>query len=124
MQRRFLLWVGTVGVFAVLAACGLADAGTRTLSMDVDVSPSVVSLGSTVTIQTRATGQSLFQTVVEYGNGVSDSVGTVGSEQNLTLTYTYPQAGTRTIRATVFDAVLGEQFDEVTVQVQDVASGN
>lgn len=110
--------------FAGLAGCGLADAEPRTLSITVEATPATVSLGSAITVSTRATGQSLFQTVIEYGNGFADTVGTVGFEQNLSLTYRYPSAGTQTIRATAFDALLGEEFAETVVNVQDNTTSN
>ncbi len=122
MGRRGLTLVCASVSFAFLAACGLADADTKTLSMSVDASPVIVPVGTAVTIRTDATGQSLFRTVVEYGDGVADSSGTVGSEHRTTRDYTYTLPGQRTIRATAFDAVLGETFDEVTITVQDVAN--
>lgn len=112
-----------VALFTLIGACGLADADSTDLTISVDASPRTLDVGSSVVVQTRATGQSLLRTVVEYGDGNADTVETVGSEQNLTLpAHVYTQAGTRTIRATVVDAFQGELFDEVAVTVQDTAS--
>ena len=110
-------------LFASMVACGLADAEEQTLSMMVTATPTTITVGSSVTISTSATGQSLFRTVVEYGDGFSDSIGTVGSEHRTNRTHTYNLVGSQTIRATAFDALLGETFDEVTIEVQDTIPG-
>ena len=52
-------------LFASMVACGLADAEEQTLSMMVTATPLTITVGSSVTISTSATGQSLFRTVVE-----------------------------------------------------------
>lgn len=110
-------------LFASMVACGLADADEQTLTMMVTATPLTIPVGSSVTISTSATGQSLFRTVVEYGDGFADSIGTVGSEHRTNRTHTYNFVGAQTIRATAFDALLGETFDEVTVDVQDTIPG-
>jgi hypothetical protein len=119
MQRRSRSILTSLMLFVGVAGCGLADAETNSLSMAVTASPLVVPVGTIVDVMTSATGQSLIRTVIEYGDGFADSIGTVGSEQRSTRPHVYTFPGSMTIRATAFDALLGEAFDEVTIEVQD-----
>lgn len=119
MHRRSRSVFATLALFVGVGGCLSAEADTNSLSMAVTATPLVVPVGTIVTVMTDATGQSLWRTVIEYGDGFADSVGTVGSEHRSMRPHVYTFPGSMTIRATAFDALLGEAFDEVTIEVQD-----
>ncbi|MFT5434153.1 MAG: hypothetical protein ACI9OJ_004866, partial [Myxococcota bacterium] len=69
MHRRSRLFFATLALFVGVGGCLLADADTNSLSMAVTATPLVVPVGTIVTVMTDATGQSLWRTVIEYGDG-------------------------------------------------------
>jgi len=102
-----------------VAACGLTDAQSFPLTITLEVVPPSAAAGETVNVRAAARGQSLVWIVMEYGDTGVDTFLTVGFEQTVNATHTYDVPGEKVLRATVRDAVLGEEAQIATLQVTD-----
>ncbi len=108
--------VGAVGVWA-----GCLDetiTGTRPLTIELSVVPSTAAVADTVTATWEATGTGLLGVVVDWGDGVLDSLnlGGLAVEAGQDVDHVYAIDGTYTVTARAEDQT-GARTASATVQI-------
>ena len=97
--------------------------GPGTFQLTVEGSHTA-AVGDTLVFRYEATAPSLNGIIVDYGDGIVDSVGTFGAVTATgLLPHAYSDSGTYIVRGRAEDVVLGTLSAEVTVQIVDLTGG-
>jgi len=114
-------------ITAVLLVAAAASAGCSDLTFvggdpaafELTIEGSATPLvGDTAAFRYQASGTSLSGVILEYGDGVADSIGTFGAvTASGVAVHTYAEAGSYVVEGRLEDAVQGVVRDEVTVEV-------
>ncbi len=105
---------------ATLVACqeSSVDTGGGPLDVMLTAEPTTQSVGQSITVRAEVVGSSLAGTIVDFGDGLVDSVPAFGATtQTLTRLKTYEVPGNYTIVARAEDAVQGSKSAQVEVQI-------
>ena len=83
---RIRLWVGLVAVGGLVASACLDNSitGTRPLTLTMTVAPEVAAVDELVTAIYSATGTGMFRVIVDWGDGVVDTVPLSGTVVTIT----------------------------------------
>ncbi|NJD19978.1 MAG: hypothetical protein FIA95_11950 [Gemmatimonadetes bacterium] len=108
-----------VALAAVLAACSdVTFEGGGPLTIKLIADRTTASVGQNVTFDFDATGSILDGVVVDYGDGVADTMYTSGAmSAHGQFLHAYSAAGTYNAVATVFDAVQGQDSATVAIRI-------
>lgn len=106
------------GAFALTACHGIADPG-HPLSIKLTPDRTTAVTGQDVGFQVNATGRVLAAIVVDYDDGVADTVPTSGaSSVYTTFSHAFQQIGSYIVNATAFDAFDADSIsDAATIDV-------
>lgn len=121
-SSRFALCVlATVPLW--LACSDVLFEGGGPLSITLSADKTTLVAGDTVSFSYDAVGTILQGVIMQYGDGVSDSVSTSGAQTvQGHFVHVYPTAGTFTATATVYDGQQGTESAQATLQVSEPAS--
>ena len=114
--------IAMVVLTALVTTACLDDSitGSRTLAVELTMSASAVSTGETVTAIVTASGTGLQGLIIDWGDGVVDSLplsGVVVTAESA-FDYDYSTGGTYSVVATAEDQS-GKSSDEATVEVTE-----
>ena len=122
---RTLRTVVQVGVAAALAACSsttTSDGGPVLVELSAD--QTTVVAGSKLPIDYTASGQYLSGVIIQYGDGLLDSIPLYGAQSaSGRVQHTWDSAGTYTVRAEAIDPTQGSATDQLSVSVSAPAGG-
>lgn len=116
-SRQRILW--TVCAVLCVAACSdITFTGGGPVTIQLSADKSSVPEGGTVTFTYSAKGTYLNGVVIDYGDGVADSVFTQGSQKaDGVVSHEFALAGTYTVVGRAEDGATGTATAEVVIQV-------
>ena len=115
-MRRALIYVGLI---AAVAACSVEMLQPLPISITMTVDRSTVAVGDSVTFNIDAQGGNLRGVDIDYGDGRTESIPTVGARTaGIRRRHAYSAAGQYTTTATVADFDQGTRFISAAVRVQ------
>jgi len=116
-MRRLVL-LGAVAPW-VLLGCGLFEADVLPLGITIEVDQSTKAVGEDFEFDWEGTGEALFGVIIDYGDGVVDSIQSIGGGVRLggNAVHAFDVAGSFRVLARVEDEFLGADTSSVTVTV-------
>lgn len=118
MRRRVGVWVAAVALVVMGACREVTFEGGAPVSITLVSDRTTASIGQNITFDFDATGSILDGVIVTYGDGVADTVFTLGAmTAHGQFLYAYAAAGTFTAVGTAHDAIQGPATDTVIVQI-------
>ena len=123
---RILRSVVPVGVAAALAACSsvtTSDGGPVSVELTADAT--TVVAGSQLPINYAASGQYLSGVIIQYGDGLLDSIPLYGAQSaSGRVQHTWDSAGSYTVRAEAIDPTQGSATHQLAVTVSAPPAGS
>jgi hypothetical protein len=118
-NERVRLRAGAFILGAALAACSeVTFSGGEPVSLEIAVDKATAAIGEDVAVSVDARGTSLNGVVVEYGDGVADSLSAFGAvSAQTTFVHRYQEVGTYVVRGRAEDGPTGTARDSATVVV-------
>lgn len=118
MRTKLFFGLALAGWAAATACLDDSITGTRPLSIDITVTPATATVDEVVTVRYVVTGTGLAGVIVDWGDGVVDSVPFIGSavEAEGPVEHQYTAAGTYGILGTV-EGLNGALTDEASVTI-------
>jgi len=115
-SRRF---IPTLGVMLCVGACSdVTFEGGGPVTIQLSADRTSVPAGGSVTFTFEATGTYLNGVVVDYGDGVVDSVSTLGAQTAAgSVSHSFGLPGSYTVVGRAEDGVTGTATAEVVIQV-------
>jgi hypothetical protein len=116
-MRRLVLW--STAVPWVLLGCGVFEADVLPLGISIHVDESTKAVGEDFEFEWEGTGERLFGVIIDYGDGVVDSIQSIGGGIRLggNAVHAFNVAGNFRVVARVEDEFLGADTSSVSVIV-------
>ncbi len=120
MKKRAAVWTAVIAL-VVGGACREATfEGGAPLSITLISDRTTANTGENIAFDFDATGAMLDGVIVEYGDGLADTMYASGAmTAHGQFLHAYASAGTFMAVGTVYDALQGLAMDTVTVQITD-----
>ena len=118
-SRRAQIWILAVAVSLAMGCLDNNITGVRPLTLTLTVEPATAAVGDSITFQYAATGTDLSAIVMDYGDGETGSVPSLGAgavDMTGLLKHAYATAGSYVATGTAYDNT-GSVTQEVTVLI-------
>ena len=113
MKRPWILFA-----LVLLLACSSVDVEDLPTAITLTVDRNSAAVGDTLLFSYDATGEFMVGVIVDYGDGVLDSISAPGAQRaNGSLRHSYVDPGSYTVIATLEEAIRDDATDTEVVEI-------